>query len=310
MIKFIKSLSLTGCLCILALPAHAGIGIKENSIITDNTIKLGDVFYGLEHEQDRVLGAAPRPGDDMVLDARTLLRVALAIGLDWRPTSNDQHVRISRKATIISKEHMEAQIMEALLAEDVYGDYALKIPGYYKDIVLPYDQPASMDITDINIDTDRKNFSVTIAAPSADNPIQHFTVSGVMQPVIEVPVLRENLARGRIIRETDIDLIKIPETEFTRNTIGTIEELIGMSPRRLVTAGKAIQITDLVAPQIVARGELITISLNEGTLSLTTQVKALESGAKGDVIRVVNINSNTSLQAQIIGEKQVAVISN
>ena len=297
------------CLC-FALPAHATIGIKENSIITDNTIKLGDVFYGLEHEKDRILGAAPRPGDDMILDARTLLRVARAVGLDWSPTSNEQKVRISRKATIISKNQIKAHIKEALKSKNISGDYALRMSAQYQEIILPYDQPSSMDITDINVDSAHKSFTATIAAPSADNPIQNFTISGTMQPIVEVPALRENMTRGNIITEKDIGLIKISEQDFTKNTIGSAHELIGMSPRRLVAAGRPIQLTELVAPQIISRGELITILLNEGPLSLSAQVKALESGAKGDVIRVVNISSNQALQAQVIGKKQVAVISN
>jgi len=306
-----RAMTISSMLCmILTLPAHATIGIKENSIITDNTIKLGDIFYGLEYEEDRILGAAPHPGDDMILDARTLLRVAKAVGLDWRPTSNEQKVRISRKATVISKEIMNSRIKEALQAKGVYGDYALQIPARYQEIILPYDQSASLDITDLSVDTAHKNYTATIAAPSADNPIQNFTISGTIQPVVKVPVLLENMARGNIITEKDIHLIKIPETEFTRNTIGAAEELIGMSPRRLVAAGRPIQFTDLVAPQIISRGELVTILLNNGPLSLSTQVKALESGAKGDIIRVVNISSNQALQAQIIGKKQVAVISN
>ena len=303
-----KALGLIICI-IFAIPAHA-VGIKENSIITDSTIKLGDIFYGLKTNEDRILGTAPKPGDEMILSARTLLRVATAMGLDWRPSSTADQVRITRKATIIRKEQVKEEIKEALETSDIYGDYDLKIPMHYQDVILPYDQPAEIDITDLKVDTDHKNFTATIAAPSAENPIQHFTIKGVLQPVIEVPVLRENMARGNIIKEKDIDLVKVPEHEFTRNTIGSVNELIGMSPRRLIAAGKPIQLTELIAPLIISRGELLTIQLQEGSLSLSTQVKALENGSKGDVIRVVNISSNQSLQAQVIGEKQVAVIRN
>ena len=82
-----------------------------------------------------------------------------------------------------------------------------------------------------------------------------------------------------------------------------------MTPRRMAFNGKPLTDTDIEAPKIVERGQSITMTFSNGMIELTAMGKALESGAKGDVIRVVNTNSSKNLQAIVSGEQQVKVQS-
>ncbi len=306
--RIIKIVTLTICAIILPFSAANAVGIKENSIIKSNVITLGDVFYDLPRGEDRVLGNAPRPDKDMVLNARTLLRIAMAMDLSWRPSSASDKVTLRRAATIIEYEQIKEAIHTALYEENIYGDFEINIPSQYRNIILPDDQPASMAITDINIDATRKKFEVTIVAPSEQNPIQHFSFKGQIAPVIAVPVLTANVQHGRTIQSRDIEYIKIKEQAFSRDTIADASQIIGMTARRMIMAGRPIKQTDIIATQVIKRGSLVTLSLNSGSMSLTTQVKALENGAKGDVIRVVNTLSNKTLQATVIGDNEVSVV--
>lgn len=303
---------IAGVIGFMAMPFSSAyaVGLKENSILSDNTIKLGDIFYDLSRDEDRVLGSAPRPGQEMVLNAKTLLRIALALDLPWRPNSNADHIVLRRDATIIPYEDIESGIQEALSNQGVFGNYELNIPNQYKQIVLPPSEHATFEITRLDVNTRKQSFEAMIAAPSADNPIQHFSISGYIEPVIEVPVLVENIENGRTIRANDITLMKIKETDFTRDTIADIQSLIGMTARRVLIAGRPVREVEVIAPQIIERGELVTLSLNTGIMNITTQVKSLENGAKGDVIRVLNTASNQTLQAIITGESSVEIAQN
>lgn len=303
---------LAGCTPLLIYPLqHASaLGLKENSMITDNTIKLGDVFYGLQRDEDRVLGIAPRPGEDMVLNAKTLLRIALALDIPWRPSSATDQVVLRRAATIIERKAIEDKIMEALIALGTYGDFGINIPAQYTQISLPADQPAEMEIVNMTVDSSNKNFKAIVAAPSAANPIQRFEISGSIQPMVSVPVVKENIQTGRIINASDLEFIQIKESDFTSDTIADAQSLIGMTSRRLILAGHPVKESETIAPKIIARGDVVTLNLQQGVLSLSTQAKALENGAKGDLIRVVNTASNQTLQAEVTGEKEVRILSN
>ncbi len=297
---------------ILPFKTASAIGLKENSSINSDTIKLGDIFYDLPRDSDsnRVLGNAPRAGEDMVINARTLLRIAIALDLPWRPSSNMDQVTLYREATVIEYEQIENEILNKLNDKGIYGDYEINIPKQYHKIILPQDQNPEMEITDFNLDQRNNKFSATIAAPSSKNPIKYFKIKGIINPVITVPVLATNLQRGHIINQNDIKYIKIREKDFTRDVIVDAQKLVGMTARRMIIAERPIKEVEVIAPQIVKRGELVTLSLNNGAMSLTTQAKALENGAKGDVIRVVNTASNKTLQAIITGENNVTILKN
>lgn len=292
-----------------ALPAYA-MGLRENSVVTDSSIKLGDIFYGLEKDEERVLGVAPAPGQKLVLNANTLLRIALALDLSWRPTHTNESITLRRQATVIEEQDIQDALKEKFSEENVTGDFAVKIPVEYQQIILPYDQPATLEITDLKLDSDKKVFTAMISAPSADNPIQKFSINGSIDPVIKVPALVENLQNGRIIKASDIEMIEISEKDYTRDLFVDAEQLLGLTARRMIVSGRPIRNSELIAPQIIGRGDLVTLSLNDGVLNLTTQAKALENGAKGDVIRVVNTGSNQTLQAMVTGERAVQIVSN
>lgn len=290
-------------------PSHA-IGLKENSMVTDSTIKLGDIFYGLDKDAERVLGAAPAPGQEMILNARTLLRIAMALDLSWRPTHSDEYITLRRQATIIDGDTIRENLKAKLADDHALGDYIVNIPSEYQKIILPYDQPATMDITDVTLDRERKMFSAVISAPSTDNPIQKFTIKGSIDAVITVPALLDTLQNGRLIKEQDIQYIQISELDYSRDMFVDAQQLIGMTARRMIVAGRPIRAAEIVAPQIIGRGDVVTLSLSDGVLNLTTQAKALEGGAKGEFIRVVNTGSNQTLQAMVTGEKEVQIVNN
>ncbi len=293
------------------IPCSAqAVGLRDSAIISDATIKLGDVFYDLPRDEDRVLGNAPRPGQDMTLDARTLMKIAIAMDLPWRPSSSSETIVLKREATVIGYELIKETIHTALYDEGVLGDYEISIPAEYQRIILPADQPASLTVTSLEVDTAANSFNITVAAPSAENPIHHMRIRGRMESVVEVPVLLENLQHGRVIRDSDIQMIRIKDRSFSQNTVLDAQSLIGMTARRVIIAGRPLQKNDLVAPQIVERGELVTMYLKYGGMRLTTQVKALENGAMGDVIRVVNTESNENLQAIVTGTRAVQVVEN
>ena len=213
-----------------------------------------------------------------------------------------------RDATIIEYDQIKEALYTALYDENVYGDYELSIPAQYHKIILPNDQPASMVITRFSTDANNKTFEATIAAPSAENPIQNFQIKGHMNAIITVPVLVSNLQSGHIITMQDIKHIQIKEREFTKDTIADPTILVGMTARRVILAGRPIKASEMIAPKLIERGEIVTLSLNVGTMALTTQAKALQDGAKGEIIRVVNTASNKTLQAIITGTNQVSIL--
>ena len=65
--------------------------------------------------------------------------------------------------------------------------------------------------------------------------------------------------------------------------------------------------TDLTKPELVARNENVTITYEVPGITLTMRGKALEAGAQGDVINVLNVQSKQTIQATVAGPGHVIV---
>lgn len=310
MLTVVLSLFSGMMLLIGASQAGNAVGLKENAVVTGNTITLGDVFYGLEGGGDKVLGPAPRPGTDMVLNARTLMRVAIALDVPWRPESTADQVVLSRAATTVGSESIKDELKKALAAKGLAGKYDLDFLGQAPEITLPHDQPATFDITEVSFDPEKDTFTASLAAPSSGNPIHRAKLSGKVERVTSIPVLRETLRSGTIIGMNDIEMVDMPTKSLNNEYIMNADELNGMTPRRFIHAGKPVQADEVEAPRIVQRGDAVTMVFQEGMLSLTAMGKALENGAKGDLIRVVNTASNRTVQAVVTAEREVTVQPN
>lgn len=296
------------CLVMTITYAHA-IGLKHNSVVDRHDLRLSDVFYDLPEGKDKVIGSAPGPGDDLTLKARTLLRLALSTNLDWRPGSSGDYVTIRRAATIVGSDDIQDVLKTSLRDHGMTGHYNVLLPQGPNRIVLPSDMPGRVVVKDMRVDPVQQIFEATLVAPSIDNPIQSLQVRGHVERLTAVPVLKETLKNGDVIGKNDIDFMYLQDHMVRGDLALKADHLIGMTPRRIVTAGQPVEMNELETRKVVERGEMVTMIFQRGALQLTAQGKALQNGAKGDIVRVVNMGSNKTLQAHVSGEREVTVQS-
>lgn len=287
----------------------AAIGLKSSGVISDNSIMLSDIFSGLPAHKDKVLGPAPQPGKDMVLNARTLMRIAIALDLPWRPVDAGEHIVLSRAATIVDFQMIEDVLKTEMAGKGIGDNYQIAFNGPFSEIVLPMDEAPSVEVKSINIRENQGRFEATLVAPSKRHPLKTMRVSGTVQRVIQVPVLRESMRQGMVIGKRDIEYVAMRERDLGHSTILHEGELVGMTPRRVALQGKPLKLQDLEAPQIVERGDFVTMVFAHKGMTLTAKGKALENGAKGELIRVSNLSTSKTLQAEVVAQREVKVSS-
>ncbi|HRQ62114.1 MAG TPA: flagellar basal body P-ring formation chaperone FlgA [Alphaproteobacteria bacterium] len=309
-VQFIFLMTTLMALCILSMAAASSafaMGLKPGGVLESDVLTLGDVFYDLPRDAGKVLGPAPRPGSEMVLDSKTLTRVAMALNLPWRPAGAHEKISFTRAATMIDADTVETVIKRELSAKGLPGKFDLIVTSGSADIILPQSQPASFDITDLTFDLQKGLFKAAIAAPTAANALVKQEVSGAIEQIVPVPVLRESLSNGAIIGERDIEVIEVPGRQIASKTILAPSDIIGMTPRRTVLAGSPLSREELAAPQLVQRGKSVLMTYKSGSLVLTSQGKALENAAKGERVRVVNSSTNRTLEGVAVAEGEVEI---
>lgn len=286
----------------------AAVNVRSHSVIENNVITLNDVFLGLsEAKGTKVLGPAPRPGSEMVLNARTLLRIAVAMDLPWRPQHAGEHVVLTRSASIVDRSMIEDALKNGITAQGHEGNFEIAFHSALSDMVLPVDYSPSVDVQSISMHAASGRFDAVLVAPSQEEPLQTMRVSGVIHRVVALPILKDTVRSGYIIRKRDIDSMMVRESSLKSGMALRAEDLIGMTPRRMIIAGKPVSMNDLKAPQIVERGDFVTITYNHAGMRLTAQGKALENGAMGEPIRVANSASSRTIEAIVTGDRAVIV---
>ncbi len=284
------------------------VGLKGNGLIEKDVIMLSDIFHSLPEHKDKVLGPAPQPGKDMTLSARTLLRVAMALDLSWRPSSGAEHIVLSRAATLVSHDDITHVIRNAVIKDGFPGSFMITT-DQKTQIILPPDMPKTAVMDTIDVDMALGRFDGTLVAPSAENPVQRLRVRGKIEPTTHVPILSHTVRNGTIITANNIETVEIPTKSLSSQVIIDANALLGSTPRRMISAGQPIKVNDIQAPQVVERGEIVTMIFKRGPLQLTAQGKAMENGAKGDMIRVINTGSNQSIQGTISNPREIIVTS-
>ncbi|MGK6356707.1 flagellar basal body P-ring formation chaperone FlgA [Sphingomonas sp. DT-207] len=85
------------------------------------------------------------------------------------------------------------------------------------------------------------------------------------------------------------------------------EDAAGMEASRRLAAGAIVRRSDVMQPQLVRRGEPVTIRIVSGSLVITTGGRALGSGGQGEMVRVVANATSRTLDGIVDGSGTVRV---
>ncbi|UYY59695.1 flagellar basal body P-ring formation chaperone FlgA [Sphingomonas sp. S2-65] len=122
---------------------------------------------------------------------------------------------------------------------------------------------------------------------------------------VQVAVLGHAVSRGERIEAGDFTM-ESRSAAAARGALG-IEDAMGMEATRNLAPGMIVRRTDVMTPQLVRRGEPVTIKLASGTLVITASGRALSGGAKGDMVRVVTNSTSRTLDGMVEGSGIVRV---
>jgi flagella basal body P-ring formation protein FlgA len=115
-----------------------------------------------------------------------------------------------------------------------------------------------------------------------------------------------DLLRGHILSEEDLTESLAPFAK-AKGALTQISQGLGQTLKVSVRAGNPIHDRDLEKTFMVNKGETVTIIAQSGGLKVTALGQAKESGALGQTISVMNLDSKKTVSARVIGPGQVEV---
>ncbi|WP_108501978.1 flagellar basal body P-ring formation chaperone FlgA [Paracoccus indicus] len=112
------------------------------------------------------------------------------------------------------------------------------------------------------------------------------------------------LPAGSVISAGDLRVIDTDRPGLTDPSAA-----IGMQTRITIYEGRPLHANMLRPPRVVSRNQVVRLSFLRGGLRIDTEGRTMDDGAAGDMIRVMNIGSRSTITAQVMPDGTLAVIN-
>jgi flagella basal body P-ring formation protein FlgA len=310
-------LATTGTAAFAQAPALAQGGdmidspvLRANVTVVGDLVRIGDLIDHAGSAAQIAVYRAPDLGTTGMLPTAQVLsalRAHQVIGVDTR---NVSAVSVTRLARTLDARDLELQVARALEHKNGLGDAAtlsLTFDRDVQDLRLEASNTGAMQPAAVRYDQRNGRFDITfeIANENAANPTRlRFTGSAV--ETVEAAVLARNVERNELIKSADVVVERRPKAEVGGDA-ATRDRTVGMQARRPLRSGQAVKTADLVKPDLVQRDQTVTLIYEATGLYLTIRGKALEGGAEGDVVSVLNLQSKRTVTGTVIARGQVAI---
>ncbi|MDP1627107.1 MAG: flagellar basal body P-ring formation chaperone FlgA [Parvibaculum sp.] len=297
---------------ILALASAAQAAeLRPAVTVAGTAVTLGDLFDDAGAAAGVAVANAPAPGLRTEISVSRISLAARRNGIEWRNDAGLTHVVVARSGLAVPDEDVAAAIAAAVETRSTALPSAAVLQVDFTNgmagIQVAETAEPTVSVEQISYNTRSGAFTAIVRAPAGDmlSPLRR--VTGRAYAVLDVPVLTRDMQPGDVVRQQDIDWVRLPANRVSQNMIASLDHLVGMSPRRPARAGEPLRQSDMSPPIVVDKGAQVDVTLVSGSLTLTARGRALQSGAVGDIVNVLNTRSNRTLQGVVTGPNMVTI---
>ena len=308
----IASLLALGTLATVATAAFAEPVLKPQVTIDRDQVRLGDLFAELPKGSDAAaeVARAPAPGQRITLDASTLMGIANGHRIGWRPAGRFDKAVVERAGQIIGTATIREAVLTALTAHGLPPSTDVVLDNERLTITVASDRPAAVRVEAVSFDPSKPRFEVTMVAPAdARDGAERVRVQGKVMRMVDVPVLVRPIAAGEVVRSRDIEMARLRADQVGATHINDPDKLVDKSARKVLPAGAPVRVSDVSNPILVPKNSMVNVRIASSRLTIVMQGKALEDGAEGEHVRVLNTRSNKIVQGTVSNRGEVVVVT-
>lgn len=118
----------------------------------------------------------------------------------------------------------------------------------------------------------------------------------------KVPLAGRDLARGEIITQADLNSGSVNISDVRQAYLSDSQLIIGKQVKRNIARGEVFKSRSLDSPQVVKRGDLVSVEAQVGQILVRTAATALSDGRIGQRIRARNNQSERVVTGEVIKE--------
>ena len=283
-----------------AAQPRASVSIRSSSV------KLSDLFSGLESGQDCTIGPAPAPGRRIVIEQPQLAAIAGQFGVDWQRGFGTAQVSIERAARSITPGELLPLLRSALVAAGAPEGSDVSF-STYATLVVPAELMGQPDIESLTYDRGSGRFMAQLLFDTPGSDPMRLRLTGMAQEMTDVAVLTHDVNAGTVIAPADLRIRRLRKSLVRDKTLLAVQDGVGLAARHRMAAGSQISVDDLSRPLLVSRGMSVILRLEDTGLVLIAKGEAIEGSSLDDRIHVLNPSSRAVLIARVTGAGMVQV---
>jgi len=310
MIRIIIALTMLIALGREASSEVAAPRLKELATVSSEFVRIGDLVENAGAAADIPVFRAPDLGHTGTVPISRIagaLRPHDITGID---TGGLTEVVVTRLSRAITGKEITDRVARAFAGQFGFSEAQNLSVILDRDIrILHVEATVTADfaVSRINVEPRTGRFDISFDLPgSAVARRKPLRLTGTVSETVETTTLARAVRPGEIIKASDIQVERRPKAEVGSDALGA-ERVVGLTAKHPLRSGQALRLIDLMKPQVVQRNEAVTIIFEVPGIMLTVRGKALEAGAMGDVVSVLNTQSNRTIQATVTGPGRVVI---
>ncbi len=281
--------------------------LRSQVVVEGDVVRLGDLFENPGPRAQVAVANAPAPGRRIVFEVQWLAEVARYYQVAWRPQNRFERVTVERPGRVITPSELVGHLRPALQARGMRQDGLIELAARSQDIAISLEAPDTVEVRQLDYDVNVGRFTAVIIVGAGHSSQQRAVLTGRVFPTVALPVLRRAFNVGEMIRAEDIDWANVREDSVRSDVVTDPAQLVGTNPRVRLRAGEPIRQGDTRLPVLVARNATVSIVLETGAMRITVLGRALDEGARGQSVRVTNLQSRQTIEAIVVGPDMVSV---
>lgn len=284
--------------------------LRADVTVTADIVRIGDMVDNAGSAAAIAIYRAPDPGTTGKLPAAEVLarlRAHQVIGVDTRDLREVAVTRLARTIDVKEIEHSVARALAHRNGLGAAGDIELSFDRGVEPVRLDIANTGALHPVAVRFDPRNGRFDTVfdIANSTGATPAR-LRFTGTAVDTVAAVVLTRAVDRNEIIKASDVAIERRPRAEVGRD-VAVSTQVIGMQARRQLRQGEALRQSDLAKPDLVQRDQAVTIVYQTAGITLTIRGKALENGAEGDAVSVMNLQSKRTFSGTVVGRNQVVV---
>ena len=310
------TLATISALLLLALPVQAvddviaAPTLRASVTVTSDVVRVGDLIDNAGSAALIPVYRSPDLGTTGALPVAQVLSVLRAKQVIGVMTGDVREVQVTRLARTLANKDLENAVASALERRFGLGDAAnitVTFDRGVADMRLDASNTGALQPVATRYDARGGRFDIAFEISNDSNSAPtKLRLTGTAIETVEVAVLTRDIDRSEMLRSSDVAQERRPKAEVTGEP-ALRERAVGMQLRRPMRAGTPIRVADIAKPEFVSRDQSVTVIYQVPGIYLTTRGKALESGAEGDTVSVLNLQTKRTLAGIVTGRGQVTI---